>query len=401
METLNFLMTTTFYPPYHVGGDAVFVKYLADELVKQGHEVHVLASIDAYSLKKRRKLKEYSSDSGVIVHHLKSPCGIISPLSAYVLGSSSWYLHRFLEFAQKLKPDIVHHHNISLLGYPLLEKRGSYVSIHTTHDFWLICPTYGLTSKNGGLCARKGCTLCMISKRRFPQFWRYSRAFRNEVYNPDIIISPSEFFRRVLEEAVGRRIIHIPNFVPPPPKSECDEDLSDFFLYAGRVDRGQGVPVLLSVFARDEILRKLVVVGTGNLSGYVSSFIKQRGLQDKIVYRGWVSNEELHGLYKSALATINPSEFPANFPLVALESISNGTPVIASEKGGLPEIVEKIDRRLIYNSVSELKKILSEFDRSRYTAEMVKSVYEKYYAPHAHLESYSRVIDDYRQKAAA
>ena len=395
METLNFLMTTSFYPPFHVGGDAVFVKYLAEELVKQGHEVHVMVSIDAYLLKKRRRLKEYTKDSGVIVHNLKSPCGIISPLSAYVLGSSHWYGERFSELLRKLKPEVVHHHNISLLGHPFLRKRGTYISIHTTHDFWLICPSYDLTKKNGRICARKGCFLCTLSRRRLPKFWRYSKSFKNEVYDPNIIISPSEFFKRILEEAIQRRIIHIPNFVPYPPESGPCADLSGFFLYAGRIDRGQGIPTLLNIFGNAEVDSKLVLVGTGNLSGYLTEFVKREGLQDKIVYLGWVRDEELHRLYKCALATINPSELPANFPLVALESLSNGTPVIAPNMGGLPEIVEKVDANLIYSSVSELKQILLEFERSKYPSEKIKSVYEKYYSPQAHLKSYFRAIKTY------
>ena len=38
METSCIVMTSTFYPPFHLGGDAVHVK-MAEELVRQGHEV--------------------------------------------------------------------------------------------------------------------------------------------------------------------------------------------------------------------------------------------------------------------------------------------------------------------------------------------------------------------------
>lgn len=393
METLTFLMTTTFYPPHHIGGDAVFVQYLAEELVKRGHEVHVMSGVDAYLLKKRRRLKDYVQDSGVIVHRVKSPYGVMSPLSALIFGSSRYYTRRFSELVHKTKPDIVHHHNISGFGHPLLRKHGAYVSIHTTHDFWLICPTYGLTTNKGELCARRQCLLCTLSQRRFPQFWRYSQAFKSEVHGLDIIISPSEFFRGILEEAVQRRVVHIPNFVPYPPESKFDTDFSGFFLYAGRVERMRGVPMLLDVFGGENIHSKLVVVGTGSLSGYVTKFIERKGLQNRITYLGWVSNEELHRLYKAALATINPSEYPTNFPLVALESISNGTPVIASNKGGLPEIVEKVDPSLVYNSNDELGRILLNFNRSKYPSDMVKAIYEENYTPNAFLRRYFDLIN--------
>ena len=49
---LKILFTSTFYPPFHLGGDAVHVKYLAEELVKRGNEVHVIHSLSAYLLKR-------------------------------------------------------------------------------------------------------------------------------------------------------------------------------------------------------------------------------------------------------------------------------------------------------------------------------------------------------------
>ena len=56
MDSLKFLMTCSFYPPYHVGGDATHVEYLAKELAKRGHEVHVFHSLDAYKIKRGGKL---------------------------------------------------------------------------------------------------------------------------------------------------------------------------------------------------------------------------------------------------------------------------------------------------------------------------------------------------------
>jgi glycosyltransferase involved in cell wall biosynthesis len=50
-------MTTTFYPPYHIGGDAVHVRILAEELVKKGHEVHIIHLLDSYYLKKKNSYR--------------------------------------------------------------------------------------------------------------------------------------------------------------------------------------------------------------------------------------------------------------------------------------------------------------------------------------------------------
>src|SRR5215472_2805463 len=49
---MRFCMVTTYYPPYHFGGDATYVHALSRALVKLGHEVEVMHCVDAYRLKK-------------------------------------------------------------------------------------------------------------------------------------------------------------------------------------------------------------------------------------------------------------------------------------------------------------------------------------------------------------
>ena len=49
-KPLRFCMVTTFYPPYHFGGDGVFVYRLAEALAERGHLVDVIHSADAYRL---------------------------------------------------------------------------------------------------------------------------------------------------------------------------------------------------------------------------------------------------------------------------------------------------------------------------------------------------------------
>ena len=45
---LRFCLLTTFYPPYNFGGDGIFVQRLAGELVRRGHHVEVVHSVEAY-----------------------------------------------------------------------------------------------------------------------------------------------------------------------------------------------------------------------------------------------------------------------------------------------------------------------------------------------------------------
>jgi len=54
---LRFCMITTFYPPYNLGGDGIFVQRLSNALARRGHTVDVIHCIDAYRLARRSPMK--------------------------------------------------------------------------------------------------------------------------------------------------------------------------------------------------------------------------------------------------------------------------------------------------------------------------------------------------------
>ena len=66
-------MVTTFYPPYHFGGDAVFIRRLSHALARRGHDVHVIHDVDAFRLlAPDREIANTPEPPGVTVHRLES-----------------------------------------------------------------------------------------------------------------------------------------------------------------------------------------------------------------------------------------------------------------------------------------------------------------------------------------
>ena len=393
METLRFLFTSTFYPPYHVGGDAVHVKYLAEELAKRGHEVHVLHSLDAYKAK-RKSPPESVETRGVHIHSIKTHFSL-SPYIVYVLGGSSSILKRFEDLIREVKPDVVHHHNISLLGYGLLRKRGNYLNLYTAHDYWLMCQQNNLLRNGSEICDRGSCLLCSLRCRRPPQLWRHSKGFRKAVENIDVLIAPSNYVKNRVLKSFNVKAITIPNFAPEPPNFIESSGFSDFFLYAGVLEKHKGVMDLINAYKEvgNKIDSKLLIVGAGGLKSKMMEIIKRSKLESKISMLEWIDRNLLYRLLRDAKALIIPSIWPENCPLIAIEALSVGTPVISSDRGGLPEIVEKIDRSLVYSSAEELKQILLNFDKSKYPLHMIRLVYERHFSPQAFLKKYFEVID--------
>jgi glycosyltransferase involved in cell wall biosynthesis len=397
MPALKFLLTSTFYPPYHLGGDAVHVEYLAEELAKRGHEVHVMHSVDAYQVKrgKREPLKPRAPGYGSVhIHGVKSPLSVLDPLMVYTFGNSIYVQRKFSETIKKIRPDVVHHHNISLLGYGILEKKANYLSLYTAHDYWLICPKSSLLVNEGKTCLQKHCFSCGIRSKRPPQLWRSLRPFKRAIESIDLIISPSDYVRIRIAQEVNVKSVTIPNFAPLPPSNIAPIEYSNYFLFVGTLEKHKGILNLLEVFKdlRNKLDAKLIIVGMGSLKYYIQDFIKKNSLSGSILLLGFVSREKLYSLYANTLALILPSVWAENAPLVALEALSVGSPVLASNKGGLPEILEKVNKELVFDNMERLKEKLLNFSRNRFPQSRMRDVYERNFSPEAYIKKYIEIV---------
>jgi glycosyltransferase involved in cell wall biosynthesis len=399
MESRTFVLTSNYYPPYHVGGACVHVYHLANELAKLGHEVHVFHSLDWYYLKKGKKLPEngYQNHENVVLHPLRSPWGRMTPFLAYTCGYYSPLSKKILEEIRLCNPDIIHHHNITGLG-PFILDTPADKRLYTAHDYYLVCEIYSLTKKENKICGKqKNCGICSLRSWKPPQLFRKYWDTKRMTAQLDAIIAPSEFLKRIfLQFSIDEHLIHvIPNFIPEPPEYIPPTLYSDYFLFAGRLESIKGIYPLLEIFRKhhQDIKAKLVIIGSGPLESRIQSYISDNKVSHSILFLGWVTSETLWSLYKGALAVIIPSLWAENCPLVALEALSVGSPVIGSDTGGIPEIIGKIDKNLMASSPDDLVNILKGFDKNRYPYQKIREVYLNNYSAKSYLADYFRLLD--------
>lgn len=113
-----------------------------------------------------------------------------------------------------------------------------------------------------------------------------------------------------------------------------------FMLHVGHSGSYKNIPALFHVL---KILKskkqgvKLVKAGTP-FTGEQINLMKELNLSSDVVHLGKVSDEELPSLYKAAAALVMPS-LDEGFGFPAVEAMAMGTPVIASNRGSLPEIL--------------------------------------------------------------
>lgn len=386
MESLKFLFTTTFFPPYHIGGDATHVFHLSCELAKRGHEVHVIHSLDSYYWQKKGnpEATQYPIPDNVIIHPLKSPIGWAGPVMSYLSGIPFSLRHNFSRILKEVKPDILHHHNIAGFG-PWIFGLDAPIKLYTAHDHWLICQMNGCLDFRNRVCYNPSiCAICSIFSGKPPQIWRYTNYLHKNLQNIDTIISPSEYLKkRVIESGISVPITVIPNFIPEPSEPGPPIFNYPYFLFVGVVERHKGILDLVNTFIQlpAKIERKLLIAGFGSGYDNVKRLILRENCDNRIIMLGRIDDDAiLSNLYFHADAVIIPSIILENCPMVALEALAHGTPIITSNVGGLSEITNKINPELVFHTYYELIEILMVFEKSRYHRLDIQNKYNQYFS---------------------
>ena len=194
---LRFIMMTTFYPPYHFGGDAVYVRRLAEALARRGHEIHVIHNLDAFrilaSAESQSAAREAGGDdgfSGVTIHRLESSWPMLASLAIQQTGHPQFHSRKIRHLIREIEPDVIHYHNLSLVGGPGLLAYGHAVKLYTAHEQWLVCPTHLLWRHGREICEARQCLRCQLRHRRPPQLWRATGLLESKAEHVDVFIGP-------------------------------------------------------------------------------------------------------------------------------------------------------------------------------------------------------------------
>jgi len=403
METLKILMVSTYYPPNHVGGDAVMVQYLSTELAKRGHEVEVFCSPGIREVVHKRKIVEPgSSNDNVRVHAYAALLKRGEPALSYCLGLWGRARNRLQDISSILKPDVVHWHNTkAFIARPM--QLGAERVVYTAHDYFAVCPKTHLIKHDGELCDHpRQCQLCLLRSRKYPQIWRASRGRVFDFPEDSVIICPSEFMARKLR-ADGIQNTHvIRNFAPDRGTFANDSSaLKNTLTYIGIMEKHKGPHRLLEAFAASKTQQgfNLALVGEGSLRGILKDRVHALGIADRVSIPGFLNQTELDSILRRTAAVVVPSEWFENCPLVVLEAYSRSIPVAASSIGGLPEIVNDESGSILFQSGSEqmmaeaISKLWREREKSGEMGIKARRAFENLYGAGRYISGYLEAIN--------
>jgi glycosyltransferase involved in cell wall biosynthesis len=131
----------------------------------------------------------------------------------------------------------------------------------------------------------------------------------------------------------------------------------------------------------------------------MKQYIRDKNLRN-VEMVGFKSGADKWHMIKNALFAIIPSECYENFPMVSLEYFSGGKPIIASNLGGLPHIVEEGKTGLLYRAgdaadlVDKIRRLLSSRAQIAEMGNRGRQLAETRYGPQ---ESYSSLMNIFAQ----
>jgi len=336
-------MITPFFSP-NIGGVETHLDDLCEYLRKRGHKIFVITyqplttNVKAPKFERRQNLeiRRIGWFSYNLFHKLEPyPLLEFIYLTPMLLGYSLFFFSRY-----RNEVDVIHAHglNAAFVARALarLFSKKAVVSIHAI---------YNLPRKP--MLAR----LMRISLSSFDKVMTLADRSKMELIKMGLDSERIKVFTYWVDQTVFR----------PMNKAKCKKEFGfeDKFvvLFVGRLLEIKGIRVLIEVAMGLADVKDIlfVFVGDGPLANEVRMASNNLG---NIVYVGKVENRELTPYYNAADVVIVPSLYEEGFGRVILEALSCGTPVIASNRGGIPETLDGSVGILVEPEVDEIEQTI-------------------------------------------
>jgi glycosyltransferase involved in cell wall biosynthesis len=341
---VRIILANSFY--YQRGGDTGHFLALVEEMERRGH------AVATFSMQHPQNLPSPWADYWA--PHVEYR----SDLNTWDRVRAGWRSVHSAESARRMsrlladfQPDVVHfhsvHHHLTLAAVEACLSARSPV-VWTLHDYRSVCPASTLL-RGGDVCERCAhgrfwhgvagrCKSGELSRSLAAVVESYATRAFGTLGAVDCYVAPSHFLaRKVVEMGLPARRIEV---VPNPVKNgaaTAREAQRHGLLYVGRLSPEKGLDCLIEAVAGldDTALR---VVGDGPEAARLKALAIT--LHADVAFDGWGNAGEVAARMSEASILCVPSVCYDNCPGVVLEAMAARLPVVASDLGGLTELLE-------------------------------------------------------------
>ena len=342
---MKILMVNKFLYPN--GGSETYIFKLGEYFNTHGHEVQFFG-MEHEGRIVGNHAESYTSDMDFHTGKLKK---LMYPFKIIYSVEARKKIRKVLN---DFMPDVVHLNNFNFQITPSIiyeikaygKKCGRKIPIvYTAHDYQWVCPNHMLRiPSNGELCDKcmkegfKSCSKnkCIHNstvKSVLGSVEAYLYKILKTYKMVDTIICPSNFLKKKLDvyDILRDKTIVLHNFIEK--KEWKDIEKEDYVVYFGRYTEEKGVKILLDVCSELPDIH-FMFAGGGDLEPEIEAL-------PNVINKGFLQGEELEQLIRKARFSVFTSEWYENCPFSVIESQAYGTPIIASNLGGTPELVEE------------------------------------------------------------
>jgi glycosyltransferase involved in cell wall biosynthesis len=291
--------------PKWIGGTEVATAHIAEELAARGHEVHIITMLDD-------GLPRESVENGACVHRLRW-------LNLKFVGFLFFCLE-VLHTLRRIDPQIVHAQEVSAGLYGVLAK----LVLNKPCVVWSQGYTFQSTKRRSAIVLKHADAVIALSddmKHKLQRLWE-----RNVYVIPNGI--RLQAFEKI-SRADARRDLNI-------------GEAAKIVLFVGRLEPIKGVKHLIEAMPAIKEVEpeaRLLLVGDGSERTDLERLVDKLGLSECVIFAGRVSEDDVPTYTVASDVFVLPS-ISEGFGIVNLEAMAAGLPIVASNIGGIPSLVE-------------------------------------------------------------
>lgn len=336
-------------------------------------------------------------------------------VSASQFGFPSAVRDQFATALAAFRPDVVHVHN----WFPTVSasifrtcQRARIPVVHTLHNYRLLCVNalmfrdghacedcIGTTFRSPGIihkCYRESRVGTVVATAGMLAHWA-AGTWQTSV---DRFIALTEFAKAKLIEGglPAEKITVKPNFVAPDPGPGSGD--GGYLLHVGRMSEEKGLRTLIECWRNSPDLPLLKIVGSGPLQSEVT---QSAASMRNVEFLGTKTGEEVTALMSRAAATICPSLWYEGMPRVVIESMAVGTPIVASDIGGYPEMIADSGAGVLFpaGDVPALQSLIRSLVAGNAFAAMRPNARHRFESEYTGERNFSLILNIYRSVLAA